>query len=105
MPRVLVLSGLIAASLITVVIAAPQTPNPGPSQPFSKLFGGDRTPSRAVRLSVPAPSTTREKPQLKVVCGTLILVPERIDPDIVKRPKAGVTYTMRLVPPPACAAR
>jgi hypothetical protein len=105
MLRVLVLSGLIAASLLSVVAATPQTPNPGPSQPFSELFRGDSKPSPAAPLFGPQPSARSAQPKSKVVCGMVILVPDRIDPGIVKPPKNDVTYTMRVVPPPACAGK
>jgi hypothetical protein len=100
-----VLSGLIAASLLSVVSAAPQPPNPGPTQPFSKLFRGDSKPSQARPLFGPQPSARSEIPKSKVVCGMTILVPDRIDPGIVKHPKNGVTYTMRFVPLPACSGK
>jgi hypothetical protein len=105
MRRVLVLSGLIAASLLSIVTAAPQTPNPTPSQPFSKLFRGDSKPSQARPLFGPQPSARSEMPRSKVVCGMLVLVPDRIDPGMVKRPKNDVIYAMRFVPPPACAGK
>lgn len=105
MRRVLVLSGLIAASLVSVVSATPQTPNSGPFQPFSKLFRAERMPAPAAPLFRPQPAARSEKPKSKVVCGMLVLVPDRIDPGIVKRPKGDVTYTMRFVPVPACPGK
>jgi hypothetical protein len=103
--RVLLLSGLIATSVVLVATAAPQTPNSGPSGPFSKLFRGDLKPSSPAPLIASQPPARGDKQKSKTVCGTLILVPEPVDPRMVKRPKGDVTYTMRLVPPPACSSK
>jgi hypothetical protein len=105
MLRVLVLSGLIAASLVSVATATAQTPSPGPSQPSSKLFRVDSKQSPAAPLFGPQPPASSEKPKSKLVCGMLILVPDRIDPKMVKHPTHDVAYTMRLVPPPACSSK
>lgn len=105
MPRVLVLSGLIVAFLASVMAAAPQTPIAGSSAPYSKLFRGDTKPPPSVRVIGPEPSAGAETARLKTVCGMLILVPDRVDPKMVKRPKDDVTYTMRRVSPPACSSR
>ncbi len=105
MPRALVLSGLTVAALVSVMAAAPQTPTAGPSAPYTKLFRGDLKPSPSARIRAPQPSAGAETPRLKTVCGMLILVPDRVDPEMVKRPKDDVTYTMRRVSPPACSSR
>jgi hypothetical protein len=105
MLRVLLLSGLITASLVSVVTAAPQTPNSGPSKPFSTLFRQDTKPSPAAPLFGPQPSARADRQTSKTVCGMLILVPDPVDPKMVKHPKDDVTYTMRLVPPPACSSK
>ena len=105
MLRTLLLSGLMAAALVSIVTAAPQTPNPGLSQPFSTLFRDNREPSPAAPLFRRQPSARSEIPKSKVVCGMTILVPDRIDPGMVKRPKNDVIYAMRFVPPPACAGK
>jgi hypothetical protein len=105
MLRVLVLSGLFATSLVSVATAAPQTPNLGPSRPFSRLFGGEVKPSPAAPLFTPKPLAPAEGQRRKTVCGMPILVPEPVDPEMVRHPKDGVTYTMRFVPPPACSSK
>jgi hypothetical protein len=105
MLRVLVLSGLTVTFLVSVMAAAPQTPTGGPSPPYSKLLRRDMEPPPSVRILAPQPSAGGQTPRSKTVCGTVILVPDRVDPEMVKRPKDDVTYTIRRVPPPACSSR
>jgi len=108
------MTGLLLPGVVVAALASGQAPAPPvsaqpeatPTAPFSKLFGAARPATRTHDLFAPdlRQAEAKKAPQTKVICGMVVVVPVPIDSRMVRPiPKDGVTYTMRYVPPPACA--
>ena len=74
-------------------------------QASTRSFDGLFAPAR----QRPAPPSAQAEPEVqtvvepKVVCGTVVVPAERAtDPGMIKSPPTGVTFTIRVLTPPAC---
>jgi hypothetical protein len=97
---------IVAAAMSPISILAQQRSfiTPGltlqPKKPIRKPF--------VFRIPTPLPAASSKQLDAKttVICGMTVIHPDQtIDPEIAKKPlDSKTTFTLRIVPPPACAS-